>query len=426
MKNITYCFLLFCLTLHLYAKGDVWTKKNSTPEMAFCSTMNAEMPPAVTTSLWPSFCNYNLPLLNTLVGITTVAGGPTTRYRIRATNGAQVQIIEIGVPHFTMLNFPVYDFSTTYTIEVELQRNGIWVGTYGPACTITTPPGATGAIIPQLCGVTLKKVNSFISTPSLQFVGGYRYRVTNLTDPFGPDAVQIFDRAINWFTLQMLNRYNYGMTYRIEVALKTFGIYGPYGMACNVSTPAPPALSECGGTVASAAANIWCPSFALVNQYRFQIIRESDYAVSIIDRSSNYFSFNMLPTAVFTNDEAYMVSVAVLSSGTWSPFGEMCEILSPASTDRISDVITLTSDKKTIETAAYPNPFHSEFTLKLSPIVDEEITVKVYDMLGRLVASEIPKGTEQDITLGANFPIGVYSIIMSQGEEIKTLRVIKR
>jgi hypothetical protein len=425
MKNTTCWFLLLFLTLHIHSKPIAWTKSEAA-KIAIGIDTSTELPPAVTTSLWPSCCNYNLPLFNTLVGITTLAGGPTTRYRIRATNGTLVQIIDRGVPHFTMLNFPIYDFSTTYTIEIELQRNGVWEGVYGPACTVTTPPAKTEAVMPELCGVTLNKVNGFISAPSLQFTDGYRYRVTNLTDPFGPDAVQIFDRPLNWFTLQMLNRYNYGMTYRVEVALKTFGIYGPYGMACNISTPAPPVLSECGATVASAATNISCPSLALVNQYRFQIIRASDYSISTIDLASNYFNFNMLPAAFFTGNETYIVRVAVLSSGTWSPFGAMCEIVSPASTDRISDAIKLTSDKKTIEAAAYPNPFHSKFTLKLTPIDDEIITVKVYDMLGRLVVSETAKGTEHDLTLGANFPIGVYSIIMCQGEEIKTLRVIKR
>lgn len=424
MKNISYYFLLFSLVLHAGSTRNNGTKNNIKALTVIGNHTNSENPPAVITSLWPSFCNYNLPLLNTLVGITTVAG-PTTRYRIKATNGTQVQILELGVPHFTMTLFPIYDFATTYTIEIELQRNGVWVGTYGPPCTITTPEGLTGTLYPRLCGVTLKKVNSFIVTPSLQFVEGYRYRITNLTDPFGPNAVQVFYRPLNWFSLTMLERYNYGMTYKIEVALKTFGIYGPYGTACNVSTPAPPMLTNCGGTVASGATNIACSSFPLVNQYRFQIIRESDYAISTIDRNNNYFNFDMLPPATFTGNEMYNVSVAVLTSGTWSPFGESCEIVSPTSTSRITPQNSIDLEQPTIEATAYPNPFHTNFTISLTAS-EQAATVKVFDMLGRLVASEKTQGANQELKIGTDFPTGVYTVIINRGDTVKTIRMVKR
>ena len=163
----------------------------------------------------------------------------------------------------------------------------------------------------------------------------------------------------------------------------------------------------------------------VVNQYRFQIIRDSDYAISIIDRTSNYFNFDMLPAATFTGNEMYHVRVSVMTSGTWSPFGESCEIVSPANTDRLVENEAVTVEKSKFEATAYPNPFHSNFTLKLEPS-DEITTVKVFDMLGRLVESKRTNNTDREVNLGANFPTGVYSVIVSRGDQIKTVRVVKR
>jgi len=53
--------------------------------------------------------------------------------------------------------------------------------------------------------------------------------------------------------------------------------------------------------------------------------------------------------------------------------------------------------------------------------------VKVYDMIGKLVEErEIPAEQIETQQFGGRYPSGVYNIIVSQGEHLKTLRVIKR
>jgi hypothetical protein len=74
---------------------------------------------------------------------------------------------------------------------------------------------------------------------------------------------------------------------------------------------------------------------------------------------------------------------------------------------------------------ASPNPSASTFGLNLSTTSEEQIQVRVYDMLGKLV--EDRKAQVSDIIeLGDNYPSGVYNVIVSQGENTKTMRVIKR
>lgn len=167
----------------------------------------------ITTSLLASVCNTTVAAMNTVIGITTLA--PAAAYngwRIKLTNGSQVQIIERNVPHFALNQFPTYTFATTYTVEIELKRNGVWLGYYGPACQITSPAvvsnGPVSQISPAQCGITLAQINTLIAMTSMAGVTGYRFRVSNLTDTTGPNAVQTIDRTQNWFRLPMLARYN--------------------------------------------------------------------------------------------------------------------------------------------------------------------------------------------------------------------------
>jgi len=48
-------------------------------------------------------------------------------------------------------------------------------------------------------------------------------------------------------------------------------------------------------------------------------------------------------------------------------------------------------------------------------------------MVGRLVEQRVVKVNDlENTTIGERYPSGVYNVIISQGEEVKTLRVVKR
>ena len=76
---------------------------------------------------------------------------------------------------------------------------------------------------------------------------------------------------------------------------------------------------------------------------------------------------------------------------------------------------------------AYPNPFAENFKLDVKTSSEEALQIKVYDMLGKLVENRILEVSEiEGLEVGANYPSGVYNVIVSQGDVVKTLRVIKR
>jgi hypothetical protein len=385
----------------------------------------------VTTTLTTASCGTTLASIGSLVGIKTVAGHPITGYRIRLTNGAEVQMLETNVPHFSINQFPSYAYATTYTVEIMLQRAGIWQAFYGTPCLVSTPAileeGGAGSVNPSQCGATLAKINTLIATTSLAGVTGYRFRVTNLTDPTGPNPVQTIDRSLNWFSLQMLTRYNYGTLYRIEVAVKTTGDFGGFGSPCEVSSPASPSLTTCGGIIPSKTTAIAATSLTGVTQYRFQVTRELDNASSTIDRSQNWFNFNMVPAANYTAGALYAVRVAVMTAGTWSPFGDACEIQAPSGVGKGIPTATTATASAEFKAMALPNPFTADFSIDVTTSSQENVQLKVYDMLGKLVESREMKVSDLSMEkVGAQYPSGVYNVIVSQDGIVKTLRVIKR
>lgn len=386
----------------------------------------------ITTSLLASVRNTTVATMNTLIGITTLA--PASAYngwRIRLTSGSQVQTIERNVPNFALSQFPTYNFATTYTVEIELRRNGVWLGYYGQADQITSPAvvsnGPVSQIGPSQCGITLAQINTLIATTSIAGVTGYRFRVTNLTDTAGPNTVQTIDRSQNWFSLPMLSRYNYGTTYKIEVALKIgSGTFGNYGTSCEVSSPSAPQLANCGGTIASGTSYVSTASLSGATQYRFEVKRESDNLITTLDRNLPYFIFNSIPASAFTAGASYTVRVAVMTTGVWSPFGSSCSIVAPGSTARNAGDDPI-ADSTIRKITAYPNPFVLDFILDLDTADASPLHFSVYDMLGRLTESGETTAPElASRPLGQQYPTGVYNVVISQNGTIKTLRVIKR
>ena len=77
---------------------------------------------------------------------------------------------------------------------------------------------------------------------------------------------------------------------------------------------------------------------------------------------------------------------------------------------------------------AYPNPSTSVFQIEVSTptsVKKKLFNVQVYDMTGRFIEQRQVQQSE-NIEIGNDYPSGIYSIIVTQGEQVKTLRVIKK
>ena len=79
------------------------------------------------------------------------------------------------------------------------------------------------------------------------------------------------------------------------------------------------------------------------------------------------------------------------------------------------------------EVKAYPNPYTESFNLSLATSSEERVGIVVYDMTGRLIEQrDVNTSDVSALQVGDRYPSGVYNIVVTQGEAVKTLRVIKR
>ena len=93
----------------------------------------------------------------------------------------------------------------------------------------------------------------------------------------------------------------------------------------------------------------------------------------------------------------------------------------------VSAIVEKTEDVKELSlfnVIAYPNPSTSYFAVAVNGGSNEKVTVKVYDVLGRLL-NNIQSTDGQNITFGSDLPRGTYITVISQGTESKTIKLIK-
>jgi hypothetical protein len=375
----------------------------------------------------PSQCGTTLVNIGSLIGC--VSHGAATGYRFEVTNTTtnQTWTIDRGVPNFSLTaHLPQYDYATTYSIRVMVQRNYVWLNYYGESCLVASPavtsPGGAAQVNPSQCGITLPTLSTLIATTSLPGVSSYRFRITDLSDADGPNQVQILDRGLHWFSLPMLTRYNYGTTYSIEVAIKTASSanYTGFGQPCYIYSPAVPSLALCDQIVPSKATNVATTSLNGATQYRFILTDMVTFGVTTIDRGLHWFRFQEVPG--YVPGREYGVQVAVMTSGEWSPLSDGCIVTAPAAAKENVKESTVP-----FNAVAYPNPFADTFSLELTTSAESSINVKVYDMTGRVLEQkEVPAAEIQTLQVGETYPAGVYNVIVSQGNDTRMLRVIKR
>jgi hypothetical protein len=281
-------------------------------------------------------------------------------------------------------------------------------------------------LLPEnFCNLTLTAINSQITTTSVAGAKGYRFKVTNTNT----NAVQTIDRSVNWFDLMMLNTYNYGTTYKVEVATKATptGSYSGYSNTTFVCSPKVPTLTAafCDKTVAAKNTMVSTVSMPNVTAYRFEIRNNSTDIVNVVERNTQWFTFNHLPANAYSTNTQYTVKIAVKTAGTWSPYGNACTINSPASARSMDAASDITEN--VFEMTTSPNPFSSDFGMALFSNSEEPVTITVYNLLGSQIERRTIKASEvSSLKIGDNYSSGIYNVVATQGENVKTLKVIKK
>ena len=377
-------------------------------------------------------CGTTLSTISANISCLTlsVQGIDGYRFEITNTSSNQVQTIDRTVQYFNMTQLASYDYSKTYSIRVMLRRNGIWLGYYGPACLFSTPAvnssGGAGSLqIQNYCGQKLPTIGTTISTTSLPGATGYKFRVVNTLT----GATQTLVRSLQWFTMTQLSSFNYGTKYIVDVAVKTTGDYTDYGTPCEITTPDVPTLVNfCNTSIPTKGTSITTTSLPNVTAYKFEITRYTNsnlsniVSVTELDRTVNWFTMNMISN--YSPNTYYGVRVKVMSSGSWSPWGNQCYIISPA-TSRMSQQNP--EVKEVFNAKVYPNPYENEFYLNVESTSTSDVIIRIFDVYGKLIEDRrVPFIQVPNVTFGSRYSSGVYNIIVSQDDEIQSVKLIKK
>ncbi len=405
-----------------YTNSGVYT--NTTTNAAGCpnvATLTLTVLP-VNSFVIGTSCGATITNLAVTVIAPTVPGATTYTFRITNTVTNAVLVVNRPVNSLALSNYAGITLGTQYTIEVSTNGGA----TYGATCTIVTP--APTSTIGAQCGTTLTSLSQFVYATYAASVTGYRFRITNNTT----NAVQVYDALSgqNRFSFSQLPTafVSFGTTYSVEVALKnTDGNYLPYGTACNITTPLFPTseivLSQCDMVATSNSQIINAVVVPSATNYRFQLVNSSlSYSFSI-DRTASNFSLSLFPG--LQPGTTYTVRVAVRIGGVWGPLtGKPCNVTTPGTAPGGERTVVANNNFKAI---AYPNPFANNFMFDVQTMAENTIQVRVYDMLGKQVENRNVEASEiNSLQFGDAYPSGVYNVVVSQGENTQTLRVIKR
>jgi len=253
---------------------------------------------------------------------------------------------------------------------------------------------------------------------------GYRFRVK-----LGNSVIGTYSSNTNRFNLVNLGISNiaFATTYTIDVLLKFDDEFRPdseYGPTAQITTPATPAKSRvispsCGSMIN----NLWSTIFAqqVLGAQGYKFVVTNDAQTREFTTPNPRFSLQNLPGRGAANT-TYTIRVDVLYNSSYVEGTTTCTITTLPTASRQAAIAL-----DIYEVNAYPNPFTEGFQLSINTSAEDTVGLKVYDMLGREVESL--EGTVDQMThvaLGARYPSGVYNVIVTQGMQVKTLRVIKR
>ncbi len=368
-------------------------------------------------------CGSTLTSLDQNINADYVSG--YEQYRFEVTNGATINTVDVNKYNFSLTQTPGITYNTTYSVRVAVKMGGTW-GPYGASCNITTPSLSNNTVLsthvhPNFCGTTLAALTTKIPAKPVQDAQGYRFEITT------GGVTTEYDTTAYFIQLSQTGVVvDYGMTYTIRVAALVNGIYGVYGTSCDVSTPAlatnniPTTQVHpnfCGTTLAALDTKIPATPILNATGYRFEIITGG--VTTVYDSATYNFKLSQ-SGAVVANATTYAIRVAALVNGIYGNYGASCNVTTPGGIARHI------ADTTEFAVAAYPNPFNTAFKLQVNASTDETVFISVYDMMGKQVENKAVTASEiENVTIGQDYAVGIYNVLVAQGTNTKTVRLVK-
>ena len=115
-----------------------------------------------------------------------------------------------------------------------------------------------------------------------------------------------------------------------------------------------------------------------------------------------------------------------------SPFTTTCPVNGTVAAPVVNTLITQNqqvdqlAEQLSFNVKAYPNPTEHQFRLVLENASNEKVLVTVYDAIGRQVKKIENSNSQSPIRFGEDLKAGAYIVEVRQGENRKTIKLVKQ
>lgn len=392
-----------------------------------------------TTKLRDIDCGITLPNYTTYITCDYVVGA--TQYEYEITNGglgysqtvirnSNYRFIYIGTITGVLSN-------TTYDIRVRAKVGGSF-GSYGATCQVTTPINNLSIqLMSNYCDYTLSSYSELIKCDYIEGATEYEYEITN--GGLGFSQTVLKPSAYRFLYLSQVAGISDGVTYDVRVRAKINGVFTNYGTSCQVTTPTGLTTKlrdiDCGKNLPDSATYITCDYIAGATQYQYEIVNAISSFIDSITRPSNYRFIYLNSVSGVQYNRTYDIRVRAYVNNSWTDFGSICEVTTPASAIVSGDAVSRLVNKNEVENipttlTIYPNPNQGEYLfVELADLAPNSELV-VTDIYGKQIERMILNTEDSNYNTTVKFTnkltSGFYLITVHSNRQSITKKLIVR
>jgi hypothetical protein len=326
-------------------------------------------------------------------------------------------------------------YGMTYKVSVNyhILNNGILEESgWGAECDMTTPTIPVVGLASPVCSSQVTSMGATMSAYPATYADRYKFRIrltSNSTYYYTTELTSRFSQLGSFQGITLAYNTSYMISVQYRIPNNGDPVWSDFGAECEVITPFYPTVEiVCNPGSTTLTQSISFASYVGYPTYKVRLVEldqdnnELPLTTQYITRIYNYFTLSMFTTYPVVAGKSYNASVAIILNGIDTEYGRLCTITAAASTGR--SVIGM---KETFKASAYPNPFANNFMLDVKTSSESVVNVKVYDMIGRLIEQrDVPVSAVETTTIGERYPSGVYNVVVSQEDNVETVRVVKR
>ena len=129
---------------------------------------------------------------------------------------------------------------------------------------------------------------------------------------------------------------------------------------------------------------------------------------------------------VYKNNKSYFLQETIGQASVIKTYNANNYSLRQGFLQPISATIISEHLDTTLQGVIYPNPFYNEVNVRLAEPVYDDITVVLYDVLGRLVFSQVYHPMQLLVLKFDNISSGNYLLRMQMRSEVLVAKIVRR